>query len=73
VETQLPRRAFTVGVSAAAGTVTDTTVPATPLASVEPAPSVTSYVNPARGEATGVQDTWHVVADVRDVAALTGT
>ena len=41
-DTQAPRRAFTVGVTAVAGTVTEALVPATPVATVAPVPSVTS-------------------------------
>jgi hypothetical protein len=65
-------RAFTVGVTAAAGTVTDVETPATAVTTVD-VPSLTSYVNPAGGDPTGVHDTRHVVAAVRDAVTADGT
>jgi hypothetical protein len=72
-ETHDPSRALTVGVTAVAGTVIDWLVPLTPVATVTPVPSVTSYVIPPGGEPTGVHDTRHVVAAVRDAVAAVGT
>ncbi len=42
VDTHAPRRALTVGLTALAGTVIDAEVPDTSVATVLPAPSVTS-------------------------------
>ena len=72
-DTQAPSRALTVGVTALAGTVIDELVPDTPVATVAPEPSVTSYVRPAGGLATGVQETRHVVDAVRLAVAAVGT
>jgi hypothetical protein len=72
VEVHPFNRAFTVGVTAAAGTVTDAETPDTAVTTVD-VPSLTSYDNPAGGDATGVQDTRHVVAAVRDAVTADGT
>lgn len=71
-DTQLFSRAFTAGVTAVAGTVTDAEVPATPVATVD-VPSVTSYVSPDGSPDAGVQDTRQVVAAVREAVTAVGT